>query len=63
MNWADVPAVLAHIASMPWQKPESVQVLVCDQEDPYFRLYMIRGGEMRQFAPAPPPDDAGRLPW
>jgi hypothetical protein len=37
--------------------------LVCDQEDPYFRLYMIRGGEMRQLAPAPPPDDAGQLPW
>jgi hypothetical protein len=63
LNWADVPAVLAHIASMPWQRPESVQVFVCDQEDPYFRLYMIRGGEMRQFAPAPPPDDAGQLPW
>ncbi len=63
LNHADLPAILAKVASMPWQAPGAVQVLLLDQEETYFRLWMIRDGRMTQFAPAPPPEDDDSQPW
>ncbi len=46
---------------MPWVAPAAVQVFLMDQEQSYFRLWMIRDGQMVQYAPDPPPED-GRQP-
>jgi hypothetical protein len=53
LNGADLDALLDHVARMPWTEPEALQVLLGDEEDSWFFLYMIRGGELRQDAPLP----------
>jgi len=63
LNHADLPAILARIESMPWEAPGAVQVLLLDQEETYFRLWMIREGHMTQFSPVPPPEPDGSQPW
>jgi hypothetical protein len=63
LNHADLPAILAKIQSMPWVAAGAVQVLLMDQEQSYFRLWMIRDGKMVQFAPDPPPEDDADQPW
>jgi len=63
LNHADLPAILAKVESMPWEAPGAVQVLLLDQEETYFRLWMIREGQMTQFAPAPPPEHDESQPW
>jgi len=59
LNYADLGAVVAQVGAVPWKHPGSVQLLIMDQEESYFRLWMMRDGGMRQFAPEPPGDD----PW
>jgi hypothetical protein len=58
LNHGDVDALVARVAATPWTVPAAVQLLIMDQEQSYFRLWMIRDGEIRQYAPAPPPDDS-----
>jgi hypothetical protein len=48
---------------MPWAAPGAVQVLLMDQEQSYFRLWMIRNGRMAQFAPAPQSEGDLEQPW
>jgi hypothetical protein len=57
LNHADLDAVIAKFASLPWQVPAAAQLFVMDQEQSYFRLWMLRDGQAHQYAPAPPPDD------
>ena len=63
LNHADLPAILSKVESMPWEAPGAVQVLLMDQEETYFRLWMIREGHMTQFAPAPPLEQDDSQPW
>ena len=38
--------LLAHLESLPWPRPESVQVLIRDEEDTCFGLWMIHDGKL-----------------
>ncbi|WP_411574180.1 squamosa promoter-binding protein 15 [Streptomyces fradiae] len=60
LNHADLDALRARFAATPWQRPNAVQLLITDQEEAFFRLWMIRHGELRQYAPLQPSeaDDA-----
>lgn len=60
LNHADLEAVVARFEASPWTVPAAAQLLMNDQEQGYFRLWMIRDGKATQFAP-PPPDDAAWL--
>jgi len=40
-----------------------VQVFLMDQEESYFRLYMLRDGAWSQYAPPPPPDADDQHAW
>jgi len=57
LNHADLAAVVAKVESVPWSHPGGVQLLLMDQEESYFRLWMLRDGHIQQFAPQPPADD------
>ncbi|WP_214108145.1 hypothetical protein [Acrocarpospora catenulata] len=57
LNHADLRAVLDHIARMPWRHPNALQVFVMDQEESFFRVWMLRDGELRQFTPAKPDEE------
>jgi hypothetical protein len=55
--------LLAHLESLPWPRPESVQVLIHDEEDDCFGLWMLHDGKLvevelprtqRLHDPAPP---------
>jgi hypothetical protein len=60
LNHCDLDALRRRVAETPWREPNVVQLLVMDQEESFFRLWMIRGGELRQFAPSvPSEEDAG----
>lgn len=57
---------LEHLESLPWPRPESVQVLIHDEEDDCFGLWMIQDGKLvevrlphteRFHEPAPPNQD------
>ncbi|UGQ11628.1 hypothetical protein LO772_33460 [Yinghuangia sp. ASG 101] len=58
--------LLRHLESLPWPRPGSVQVLIHDQDDDCFGLWMLRDGRLvevplphtqRIHPPAPPHDD------
>ncbi|GAA3831524.1 hypothetical protein [Streptomyces chiangmaiensis] len=58
--------LLKHLESLPWPCPESVQVLIHDQDDDCFGLWMIHDGKLveiplprtqRFHDPAPPNED------
>lgn len=51
LNHADVDAVARHVEQMPWAHPELLQLLVKDQEDSFFRLWMFRAGRLVEFTP------------
>ncbi|MCY0931682.1 hypothetical protein OTB20_36980 [Streptomyces sp. H27-H1] len=38
--------LLKHLESLPWPKPESVQVLIHDEEDDCFGLWMLHDGAL-----------------
>lgn len=61
-NHLDLDALLAHLARVNWEEPDAVQLLVKDEADPYFRLYMIRHGSLNQYSPAPPLEEQ-EIPW
>jgi len=56
-NNMDWDRFLGRVASANWTDPEHVQLLLKDDGDAYFGLYMFVGGELRNVAPAP---DDGR---
>ncbi len=58
--------LLKHLESLPWPHPHTVQVLLRDQDDDCFGLWMFREGRLVEFAiphterihqPAPPNED------
>jgi hypothetical protein len=57
LNHADLDAVRQRFFEMPWREPNAAQLFVMDQEEGFFRLWMIRGAELRQFAPLVPSED------
>jgi hypothetical protein len=54
LNHADLDALKQRFAETPWREPNVVQLLIMDQEEGFFRLWMIRGKELRQYAPLEP---------
>jgi hypothetical protein len=56
-NHADLDAVVAQFGALPWRVPVAAQLLLKDQEQTYFRLWMIRDGRVTQYAPEQPEDD------
>lgn len=58
LNHADLDAVVAKFAVLPWRIPAAAQLLVMDQEQSYFRLWMLRDGAPQQYAPERPADDS-----
>jgi hypothetical protein len=61
-NYLNVDAFVEHVADLDWDEPDWVQLLLRDDGDPWFRLYMIRDGEIRQYSPPPPLEGQDR-PW
>ncbi|NEB75839.1 squamosa promoter-binding protein 15 [Streptomyces sp. SID14478] len=57
LNHADLDALRQRVFEMPWREPKLVQLLVMDQEEGFFRMWMIRGGSLRQFAPLEPNEE------
>ncbi|WP_432158936.1 MULTISPECIES: hypothetical protein [unclassified Streptomyces] len=57
LDHADLDALRRRFAETPWRQPNAVQLLVQDQEESFFRLWMIRGGELRQYAPLEPSEE------
>lgn len=53
LNHADIDAVVRHVESMPWAYPEFLQLLIQDQEEGFFRLWMYRAGRMVELTPPP----------
>ncbi|WP_433535643.1 squamosa promoter-binding protein 15 [Micromonospora sp. CA-249363] len=53
LNKGDVEAVVRQFGATGWRVPQLVQLLVQDQEQGAFRLWMIRDGRVRQYAPLP----------
>ncbi|MEU9284860.1 squamosa promoter-binding protein 15 [Streptomyces sp. NPDC048275] len=51
LNHADLDELRRRFAGTPWREPNAAQLLIMDQEEVFFRLWMIRGGELRQYAP------------
>jgi hypothetical protein len=58
--------LLAHLGSLPWPYPQSVQVLIHDEEDDCFGLWMLHDGKLveielprtqRHYGPAPLTDE------
>lgn len=63
--------LLKHLESLPWADPGKVQVLIHDEEDDCFGLWMIHDGRLlevplprtqRFYSPAPPTDDYAPSP-
>lgn len=44
--------LLAYLEALPWPRPESVQVLVRDEEDDCFGLWMIYDGKLTEVPPS-----------
>ncbi len=59
MHWG---RFLERVASAGWQDPERLQLLVKDDGDPYFRMYMVRDGSLRNVVPEPAREGYDR-PW
>ncbi|WP_210740446.1 hypothetical protein [Nocardia coubleae] len=58
--------LFAYLEALPWPRPESVQVLIHDEEDSCFGLWMLEEGKLVEVAlpqtrryhlPAPPTDE------
>ncbi|CAG7649793.1 squamosa promoter-binding protein 15 [Actinacidiphila bryophytorum] len=54
LNNADLPALRRRFTQMPWREPNVVQLMTMDQEEGFFRLWMLRDGQLRQYAPQEP---------
>jgi hypothetical protein len=58
LNNSDLHRFRVLFASIPWQLPNAVQLMLMDQEESFFRLWMFRAGELRQYAPAHPHENS-----
>lgn len=56
LNAADLDAVKQAFASIKWVHPNAVQLFLMDENEMYFRLWMIRNRELIQCAPLLPPE-------
>ncbi|GLW90262.1 hypothetical protein [Actinokineospora globicatena] len=65
LNHGDLDAVLAKVRALPWTHPNQVQLFMMDQEQSFFRLWMFRDGELRQYAPTTPVEEDADFfpPW
>jgi hypothetical protein len=50
LNSADLDLVVKHFAAIPRRGPRAVQLFVMDQEQLFFRVWMIRDGRLQQYA-------------
>lgn len=57
LNHADLTAAVEHFGSLAWRNPNTAQLFVMDQEESFFRVWMIRDGVLRQYAPLSPDED------
>lgn len=57
LNDADQNAVRDYFATIPWCVPNAVQLFLMDQEEFFFRVWMIRDGQLRQYAPLEPDEN------
>jgi hypothetical protein len=57
LNHADLDAVCARVQETAWKQPNVVQLFLKDQEQSYFRMWMLRDGELRQYAPTVPDEN------
>jgi hypothetical protein len=57
LNHADLDALRQRFFETPWREPNAAQLFVMDQNEDFFRLWMIRGEELRQFAPLAPSEE------
>jgi hypothetical protein len=57
LNHAGVQSLVERFASTPWRNANAVQLLVMDQEESFFRLWMIREGRVQQYAPTSPDEE------
>lgn len=53
LNHADLPAVVRRFEQTPWRRPELVQLMINDQEQWAFRVWMLREGRAVQVVPLP----------
>jgi hypothetical protein len=53
LNHADLPAVVKHFEHVPWRCAQSVQLMIMDQEQFAFRLWMLQNGRAVQCVPMP----------
>lgn len=51
LNYADETAILDHLAGQLWIRPDRLQVLLCSEDEDWFRLYMLRDGQLYQYGP------------
>lgn len=51
LNHGDVSSVIDKFATMPWRVPEFAQLMVMDQEQAVFRVWMLRDGGAVQVVP------------
>lgn len=57
LNHADLDVLRQRVFGTAWREPNLVQLLVMDQEEGFFRMWMIRDNELRQYAPLQPNED------
>jgi hypothetical protein len=57
LNTADLDKVREHFAGLPWQLPNAVQLFMLDQEQSFFRLWMLRDGALREVVMPPRVED------
>jgi hypothetical protein len=53
LNNADLAAVVERFGTTDWRVPRLAQLLTQDQEQGALRVWMIRDGRVRQYAPLP----------
>lgn len=55
-NHADVDAIVARFSATPWRYATIAQLFIKDQEQDFFRLWMIVDGTPQLLTPSPPAD-------
>lgn len=61
LNHADLDAVVERFGSITWHNPNAVQLFLMDQEEAFFRVWMIRDGRAKQYAPTLPDEEEDRF--
>jgi hypothetical protein len=58
LNGADLEKIRARVRSIPWRVPNALQLFLMDQEEQFFRMWMLRGGSLRQYSPDEPDENS-----